>query len=423
MTTDKNTIRSKIYTYFYGRNVVFQTFLIVMGIFLLLLSGVGAKANETSYENKLDKLYEAENEAEQAYSDLYYELNSKYDVRYGEKTEIKKGDEGYKDITKLNKALEKHEKAEEKLSKHREKDPGKGFMGVVCTILGVVALAGGIGWTILKKMTYNTDGEAEYDLELSNVISEAREKATAKLTAADYKADVENAIVLSGYAYPRGEDATIRRNRLADMLSALFRFFIAFEKPILFFLGGLVGYFIVSVASRNNVLFVLMSLAFCAGAAFVGMLIYKRYEIQSHVSPKTIEKLNRFVPRLMKKLGGDDRVRTSLRSVTVYAKGQDQLYVYYRYVDMVTGRVFCEGVRECFYKDTVGVTSEQDIKKIFRRRGFLNLFLKDVDYTVETISVVSKGNINSEYYIVDMGSCLHDSVFAELRADLRGLKG
>ena len=76
--------------------------------------------------------------------------------------------------------------------------------------------------------------------------------------------------------------------------------------------------------------------------------------------------------------------------------GDEQLYVYYQYIDLVTGKIFCEGVHEYFYEDIVGVTSTQETKKIYKRYGFLKLFLKDVDYLKESINVITSGCVHSE---------------------------
>jgi hypothetical protein len=124
----------------------------------------------------------------------------------------------------------------------------------------------------------------------------------------------------------------------------------------------------------------------------------------------------------MSKLGSDNGVRVSLPSITVYMFGDDQLYVYYQYLDLVTGRIFYEGVNEYFYEDIVAVTSSQEARKIFKRCGFLNLFLKSIDYLRESITVVSSGCMHSESYIVDMGNSLLDTQFVGMRNLIRQKK-
>jgi hypothetical protein len=102
--------------------------------------------------------------------------------------------------------------------------------------------------------------------------------------------------------------------------------------------------------------------------------------------------------------------------------GDDQLYMYYQYLDIVTGRVFCEGVHEYFYEDIVGITSSQETKKIFKRYGFMKLFLKSIDYLKESITVVSSGCTHKESYIVDMGNSLLDTQFIGMRNLIRQKK-
>ena len=55
---EKTIRRSKIYTYFYGRNTVFQKFLILVGVLFILLSSIAGVANRKGFEKKLDKVRE-----------------------------------------------------------------------------------------------------------------------------------------------------------------------------------------------------------------------------------------------------------------------------------------------------------------------------------------------------------------------------
>ena len=145
-------------------------------------------------------------------------------------------------------------------------------------------------------------------------------------------------------------------------------------------------------------------------------------EKDSFISPKTIKNLEKFYPNAMIKLGSDEKVRVSLPSVTVYMFSGDQLYVYTQHVDIVTGKIFYEGIREFFYEDVVGVTSGQEIKKIFKRYGFLGLLIKNVDYMVEGITVVTKGGTYNEAYITDVGASLLDTQFMGMRNLIRQKK-
>ena len=149
---------------------------------------------------------------------------------------------------------------------------------------------------------------------------------------------------------------------------------------------------------------------------------YKKFEMESYVSPHAIERLTRFTPNFISKLGSDDAVRVSLPAITVYMFGDDQLYMYYQYLDIVTGRIFCEGVHEYFYEDIVGITSSQETKKIFKRYGFMKLFFKSIDYLKESIMVVSSGCTHKESYIVDIGNSLLDTQFIGMRNLIRQKK-
>lgn len=421
MTTDKGKVRSKIYTYFYGKSTVFQQFLIILGVIFILLTGAAQQAHRNGYIGKIEKLETALTKANEKYSELYEECIT-YGARWRVPSEPDKDDEGYKELRKLDDALEDLEKAESKLEKARSKGPGKGFLGILCIILGIASIAIGALWFLWRKLAYNTEGEAEYDAELAEITVNAKARAMQKIMTADPQAGVGEAIVLSGLADPRGEDVQIRTNFLAAWLYKVIVFILHFDKIII----GLVAAFIINAVvlfvSKNTFLFFIMLAAVCVGAVALGGVLYKKFEKESYVPQYEINRLIRFVPKLMIKLGGDDRVRASLPSVTVYVRGEDHLYVYYQYVDIVTGRVFCEGVREAFYEDIIGVSSEQDTKKIFKRCGFLYLFFKDVDYRVEEISVVTGGRTYNERYIVDMDTCLHDSPFIVTRNAVRNNK-
>lgn len=100
--------------------------------------------------------------------------------------------------------------------------------------------------------------------------------------------------------------------------------------------------------------------------------------------------------------------------------GEEQLYVYYQYLDIVTGKVFCEGVNEYFYKDVVGVTSTQETKKAINRSGWFKF--KTVNYLKESISVVTSGCIHKESYIVPVGNSLLDTNFVGMRNLIRQKK-
>lgn len=127
-------------------------------------------------------------------------------------------------------------------------------------------------------------------------------------------------------------------------------------------------------------------------------------------------------PSLSIRLGTDDNIRVSLPAITVYMFGDEQIYMYYQYFDIVTGKTFCEGIHEYFYEDVVGVVSAQGTKKIFKRTGFLKLFVSATDYLKESITVVTSGCEHSETYIVPKGSSLLDTSFVGMRNLIRQKK-
>ncbi|MBQ8003389.1 MAG: hypothetical protein IJ297_08105, partial [Clostridia bacterium] len=92
------------------------------------------------------------------------------------------------------------------------------------------------------------------------------------------------------------------------------------------------------------------------------------------------------------------------------------------YLDIVTGKIFCEGVQEYFYEDIVAVTSAQEVKKAYKAYGFLNLRRRTIDYLRESITVVSSGCMHKESYVVDMGNSLLDTKFVGMRNLIRQKK-
>ena len=153
-----------------------------------------------------------------------------------------------------------------------------------------------------------------------------------------------------------------------------------------------------------------------------GYFAYKKYEEGSFVNPSVIEDLKKRAPKLIIRPGSDDKIRASLVAYAVYMFGEDQLYVYYQYIDIITDKVFCEGVHEYFYEDIVGVTSRQDTKVAYKRYGFLNLLVKNVEYLEESISVVTSGATHTEEYVTGIGNSILDTQFIGMRNLIREKK-
>lgn len=424
MNTETTKRRSKIYTYFYGKNTVFQQFLIVAGILFFLLSTVASQANVESYRNKYEKLYDEYQEASDAYSDVYYDCAYLFDVEWNEYVDVSKGDENYEQKREYNKSLEEYENAQEKFEKFQDKESSDSFFGILSEIIGWFATVVGLLWIIVKKWTFNKDGENEFDEELKYRIEEAKKKGLEKLNIISDQIERVEPVVLNGVAHTDGTAVVLSKGLIKNLLSlrSIWRFVLIFDKFIIGMIATLVFVALATAIAKNMILFVLVFLVAAAGVGAAGYFIYKKFELESYVSPKVIERLTKFTPNFISKLGSDDNVRVSLPAITVYMFGDDQLYMYYQYLDIVTGRVFCEGVHEYFYEDIVGITSSQETKKIFKRYGFMKLFLKSIDYLKESITVVSSGCTHKESYIVDMGKSLLDTQFIGMRNLIRQKK-
>ena len=426
--------RSKIYTYFYGKKTVFQQFLIVVGVLLFLLSGTAARVSYRSYNDKMDKLYENYREAENAYYELYREYSAAFGVSHGEEANADSMNEYYvsnfpsgtdwEDIEKdYNKALNAYQKAEEKLSDFRTKDPSDSALATICRVLGIITVLGALIWILIKKIAFNKDGEQEYDLEMNDILERAKVRGMEKLNIVAEQIDMVEPVVLNGVAESNGNNtAAKKKGFLANLLTGMLRFILRFSILVLGLLAAFVLSFVLGMIAKNTAVFVILLLAVLGLAGWLGYVMYKKHEIESFVSPKTIANLEKFYPVTMTKLGSDEKVRVSLPSVAVYMFSNEQLYVYTQYVDIVTGKIFYEGVREFFYEDIVGITSGQEIKKIFKRYGFLNLLLKSIDYMIEGITVVTKGGTYNEAYNVDIGCSLLDTQFMGMRNLVRQKK-
>lgn len=435
MNNHETTVRrSKIYTYFYGKRTIFQQFLIIVGVLFLMLSAVAGAANEASYEKKLDKLQTKYQEASNAYDEMYYDYSDFFGISRGEKADADNMDDYWVDrygdedtnwnktAKEYNKALDKYQDANEKLSEFRSKSPSDSFWAGFCNFLGWATLVVALVWMIIKKLAFNKDGEEEYDLELSDILARAKERALKKLNIVAEQIDMVDPVVLNGITTSNGNNAAVKKNLFGAFFSGLIKFVLNFGVIILGLIAAAILSAIVGLIAKNNVVFVIMLILVLALVGFIGKLVFTKYEKESFISPKTIKNLEKFYPNAMTKLGSDEKVRVSLPTVTVYMFSGEQLYVYTQYVDIVTGKIFYEGVREFFYEDVVGITSGQETRKIFKRYGFFGLLLKSIDYLVEDITVVTKGGTYSEAYITNVGDSLLDTQFMGMRNLIRQKK-
>lgn len=425
MADQKTIRRSKIYTYFYGRNTTFQQFLIVAAVFLMLLATVAGKANIDSWENKKTELYTAQQNAYNALSQERQNLRDNFDVYVYGTEELKNfdsSDPAYAAKNAYNDAIAAYNKAQEKYQNHCSSDPSDSFLGGLFKFLGWVTLLVAIFWSIYKKFSFNKDGEREYDEELKDVIAAAKVKALDKLNIVAEQIDKVEPVVLNGVGHTNDTNPSLSAGFLLTKLKNLVRWILVFDKIIIFSILSGILLLIASLMSANIGLFIFGALLVLAAEGYIGYYVFKKCEKNSFVPKRVFKRLEKFVPRFFAKLGSDDSVRVSLPAIVVYMFGDDQLYVYYQYVDIVTGKIFTEGVHEYFYEDIVGITSAQETKKIFKRCGFMKLFLKSIDYLRESITIVTSGCTYSESYIVGMGNSLLDTQFTGMRNLVRQKK-
>ena len=338
--------RSKIYTYFYGRNTVLQQFIILLGGFIVMMSLLLSR-------------------------------------------------------------------------------PLGGDIAEIIMVLGILVAIVGVIWILYKKFSFNKVGEREYDEELADCSARAKQKGMEKLNIISDQIERVEPVVLNGIGQPEGTNALAPKNAMQMAFGSFFVKLLALDKFILGLIGTVVYYLITMTLADEidkDVMPIVMTILGLGIFAYILYKFYGKYEVESYVSPRVFKRLDRFVPNFISKLGSDDNIRVSLPSITVYMFGDEQLYVYYQYIDIVTGKIFFEGVNEYFYEDIVGVTSTQEIKKIYKRCGFMKLFLKDIDYLKESICVVTSGCTHKESYIVDIGKSLLDTSFTGMRNLIRQKK-
>lgn len=421
---EEKTIRhSKIYTYFYGRNTVLQKFLILVGVLFILMSSIAANANRAGFEKKLDKVREEYHAADTAYDMEYDNLRWELGIRVirGQEAEIEADDQYKNEKTRYNEALEAFQEAEEKYNNMRSKGFSKGFLGGLCTFIGVVSVVAGLGWIIYKKWAINYVGQAEYDAELAERAEFAKKKGLEKLNIVAEQIDSIEPVVLDGEGIP--EAAAVEAvGRIKNVLSKALQLALRFLDLVLGVIAIGIYTAILTGIAKGMGAFVFFFLVTVAGMGYYGYYLYKKYEKNSFVHEREFERLEKFAPVSMTKLGDDDKIRVSLPAVIVYMFGQEQLYVYSYCFDIVTGEVFAEGVEEYFYEDIVGVTSSQKVKKLLVRHGFLKLFLRTIRYQKESITIDTKGTHRSQSYLLDMGESLLDTKFLGMRNLIRQKK-
>jgi hypothetical protein len=362
-------------------------------------------------------------ECEKLYNE--YHGNPKYNficTEY-EEIEVLKDDKFSEEKSAHNKALKEYtkaaEKAEKKLNKYESLRSSPSALSVLFPIVGVIAVIAGIIWSIIKKFTFNKKScEEAYDEELQIKVEEAKEKALEKLNIVAEQIDKVEPVVLNGIA-TYSSTTKNAANRLGAVVQGLVDLFVATKVIII---GAIAAAIYCGISMIFGSAFFIPAIGAVALSVFLGIKFYNKYEKEFYVNTKLIKKLEKMQPSLFVKLGTDSNIRVSLPAITVYMFGDEQIYMYYQYLDIVTGKIFCEGIHEYFYEDIVGVVSAQETKKIFKRAGFLKLFIKPVDYLKESITVVSSGCQHSESYIVPVGNSLLDTSFVGMRNLIRQKK-
>lgn len=419
---EKTIRRSKIYTYFYGRNTVFQKFLILVGVLFILLSSIAGNANRAGFEKKLDKVREEYYAADTAYDQEYDNLRWELGIRVvrGQEVDVEADDQYKTEKNKYNDALLKFREAQDKYNDMSSKRSSKGFFGGLCTFIGIVSIVAGLGWIIYIKWSINYVGQAEYDAELAERAELAKKKGLEKLNIVAEQIDSIEPVVLDGVGRPA--EAVEAVNKLAKLLEKVWRFILSFDNLILGAIAIAIYTAILSGIAKGMGAFVFFFLLTAAGMGYYGYYLYKKYEQNSFVPERVFKRMERLTAVYKTKLGSDDKIRASLPAINVYMFGQEQLYVYTYCFDIVTGEFFAEESEEYFYEDIVGVISEQEIQKLTVGEGFLRLFPRTIRYQKERITIDTKGMHRSQSYLLGMGQSLLDTKFLGMRNLIRQKK-
>ncbi len=387
MNVENISRRASIYEYFYGKNVVFQIFLIVICILMTsMASRAEMAARSAAYEKKSDLREE--------YQDLRSDL---YEMKADSEAKAS-------DIERLEKKVEK---AEEKYEDYQPSE-AKG-VGPILRIIGIVGAIASLVWLLVKKLSYDVSGESEVDAELAQQTERAKVKGLEKLNIIAEQIEQVEPVCLHGVA---SSNFTVTKpaEKLRNVSGAGFAryFLLALVCALIFGISMLFKSFVVDL------------LLFLALSAAVGYYIFDRYEKQ-RVNAKTIEELKKYPAVFRRRINANGGVRYSLPEITVYMFGKTQLYLYYQQYDLVTGEVFSEGMKEFFYDDICAVSSHQDILRyshvagLFAKRKFFRCIREEV-------TVYSSGCSYNTSYLTPMGQSVLDTKFVGMRNLIRSKK-
>lgn len=293
------------------------------------------------------------------------------------------------------------------------------FGGVVFLMTGLLMIIGALGWMVYKHFTNNTSGEKAVDEEMQKQIELTKAAALDKLNIISEQIESVPPVVLSGVAAVDMNVATVlkqlKKRRILNLFLWLIKIYL-FEIVVTITLAIPFGLLINGVFFGGWILFMVF-----VGA--VSGFFYVYVEKKSYVNPKKILELDKNPPRMIRKYGSDDVVRVSLPSITVYMFSEEQLFVYTRYFNIITGKVFYETVNEYFYEDIVAVTSKQETVTALRPSRFKKFILENADYLEESISVITtSGCAQKETYVVNVGESLLDTEFMGMRNLIRQKK-
>lgn len=122
-------------------------------------------------------------------------------------------------------------------------------------------------------------------------------------------------------------------------------------------------------------------------------------------------------PKLVSRIGKDDRWRFSLIQVNIFLFGESQLFIYFAHLDVTTGMIYHEGTVELFYKDISGITSEQKLESKYNinKKRYQNI-------TLESINIYSAGCEHKAGFDTSMTGAVLDKHFAAMRNLIREKK-
>ena len=219
--------------------------------------------------------------------------------------------------------------------------------------LGVAIIIAGIVWFLFNKFAIDTRAEAEVDKARELEISLARQRAYHKLNIIDDQVKQVEPVVVSG----RGFEPESPTSQLLDVSK------------------GILGLFKKRLINKSD------------------------------------------DPILMSKIGSDNSYRSSLISVTVFMFGEQQLYIYYSYIDLTTGLVYSEGTHEFFYSDICSLSFMQDREKVF------NLRTKKYErHLFECVKVYTSGSHYTAHLSTEIDKSIVESQFAGMRSLIRDRK-